>query len=115
MRRLLGTLLMLMLLLSASVAWAKSASLLGCTTDNKAVSIDAELANNVSASVQKHIQETFAAVASSMSYEEFSSVKGYQAWLSELSEEDKNNILGISGQPQIVGDCKSLMKADLGK
>lgn len=90
----------------ATVAYAKEFTFNGCTTDEKAVALVVDLVDITDHPVAEHVAVAFSEAAKLLSAEELQSEIGFYAFVGGLDETDLAAINGISGPPQVVGECK---------
>jgi len=100
------TLVTLLTFLALSVAVsAKPVDFNGCTLDKKAVVLAIDI-DDQKLGASKHIQAVFFEVAAKLSADELSSGAGYRAFMTALSDTDKDAINTFYGPPQVTGECK---------
>lgn len=101
--------LVVLLALATTTAYAKPATVTGCTNNQQSVSLTIDINEDLAPPqhpVLAHIQAAFANAAKDHSSGDLATEIGFRAFLSNLDQQDYDAINSIAAPPVVTGTCK---------
>lgn len=99
-------LLILLLLIGSISLAAKDLNIQACTSDYRSATLSLDFSDSASKTIENEVKAAFVKTASGLTAEELVSGHGFDVFLSNLTQEDYDAIIGINAAPIIGETCK---------
>lgn len=89
----------------ATPAFAKEFFLTGCSSEGQRVELTIDVNDVIEHPAVAHIRIAFDKAARSLTAAEFLTITGFNAFVANLDDSDKEAVVALVGNPRVTGTC----------